>query len=431
MYFNHLINGKEIRAATFAQQMFFSSMPEPENKIYLPKITPDDAGLAVNAVKTALIPPLEERLALGQQLQDYAPSSEALHIASASIGMPRSWVRQSITDGKKMVRKLLSYDSPTSKKTTFVGVSPNDPREIFFFLGHVLLAGSPLILKLSSREPAIGYEVVKFLQERGLPPGLVNVIYGNSSDPAQAELVRQIAKQTDIPIVMGDAALVPNQISFYAEHSRGLVLDAERVLPHLLASVQSPLSCLAEHNYIVVGQDQFEKVVQGLISAYKSLIPGDLDQEATTLGRIDSPTITQLRSMLEMGFLFDSAHLLYSREGAVSRDFSGDISRGLVVQHFSEDYGTGSNPLLTSPLPGYITAIRQVKDIKSAVMDLNAACSHLRGNKSMALGVYGELPKEWHEKMSELAHDVHFNESPLYVKGMRHQGINLNEVLTK
>ena len=49
----------------------------------------------------------------------------------------------------------------------------------------------------------------------------------------------------------------------------------------------------------------------------------------------------------------------------------------------------------------------------------------------MGLGVYGPIEKHALGKLSQIAFDISINKSPFYVTGKTHQGIDLNERLTK
>lgn len=384
----------------------------------------------MKSTETAPVLSQHERLNLLEALVGYVPSLDALAHASIMTGMPLSWIEQSVADGKELACSIASLGMPSSSspaKRTFVGITPNDPREYFFFFAHFLRAGTPSIVKLSSREPALGHDLALHLHHSGLPTGFLNIIYADTSSHTESHLLKLIAEAVDLPIVMGSTKVTDRQLSFNAEHSRGVVLDADYALPHLRASVLSPLSCLAEHNYIVVGHEHFERIIEHLGKLYAGLCKGDLLNRATTQGKIEEPVLRGIAQLLELGTAVDSMHV------HPPFPYSPGSDAGLVVEHFREDPTVGPNPFMTSPLPAYVTGVRMVRSIDEACADLSLAFADIEkknGARSMAIGIYGPDTNELVHRIAPFAYDISVNKSPILINGNIHQGIKFGEYLS-
>src|SRR3989344_6239946 len=428
----HFIRGQEEGEQLFTVHGPFEEYPYT---LSLARFTGSHFDFLRQTLLKAYAPALEERRRLLYSLAAFKPSTQCLHSICYLLGMPISWVRESIEQGKKIALAIASHASLDSSKKVAISISPNDPREIFYFVAHCLLAGTPTVIKLSSREPMLGAEVARYLHQQKLPPGLLNMIYADSSNREESMYVQSLMEWVDIPIVIGSARLSSKQISFCAEHSRGLVLSAEQALPHLKASITSPLSCLAERNYIVVGEHNYAQVLQELVHLYSSLKPGNLLDPQTTMGVIQQEALEEASTILKLGEMVDTIKIIHPSSVPIN---STMIAQGLIVEHYSEDHVTGSNPFLVSSLPLYITGIRLVASVSEALRDLEMARHHIEQSynipKSMALSIYGSEPSlykvEEYLRLHNLAFDVHHNKSPVQVDGFVHQGIKLNEVLT-
>jgi hypothetical protein len=378
---------------------------------------------------------LESRREIVQKLAWYEPSEDILNGLCIATNMPKSLVLEKINSGKKIALNISSLDPKDSNKTAFTGISPNDPREYFYFLSHFIMTGTRCTIKSSSREPYLGLDLVRYLYKEGLPSGMVNLIFADSTHSEQSKNVKESLLGSDVPIVMGDANLVESQISFYAEHSRSLILDADLAIKHLEHSILWPNSCLAEHNLIVVGKENYEKIISFLVSTYEKFKLGNLLDESTTLGEIDSASVEKLTDSLQVAELFDTVKILYPQKSKGELINLEDVKRGIVLEHFSEDKSCGVNPLFASPLPLYITCLRYCESFDNAVSELkkgqNAIKEKTGHQKCMALSIYGEINLNQKTELQSLAFDLHLNKSPMLVDGFVHQSILLHEVLTK
>ena len=432
MELHHFIHGQEEGEQLFTVIGPFAEYPFT---LHLACFNGSHFDFLRQTLTKAYAPPLEERRRWIYSLAGFEPSAQCLQSICYLLGMPITWVRESIEQGKKIALTIASYPSKDSHKKVAISISPNDPREIFYFVAHTLLAGTPTVIKLSSREPMLGAELIRYLHQQKLPPGLLNLIYADSSSPEESMYVQSLMEWVDLPIVMGSAVLSSKQISFCAEHSRGLVLNAEQALPHLKASITSPLSCLAERNYLVVGEQNYYQLLDALVELYSNLKPGHLLDPETTMGIIQQEALEEATTILKLGQMVDTIKVIYPY--SITLDAS-TVAKGLVVEHYSEDHATGSNPLLVSSLPLYITGIRLVGTIQEALRDLEVARHHIEQTynipKSMALSIYGSEPSlykvEEYLRLQNIAFDIHHNKSPVQVDGFIHQGIKLNEVLT-
>ena len=268
----------------------------------------------------------------------------------------------------------------------------------------------------------------------GLAPGLINAIHGNTADKKEQEIFSRIIKSLDTLIVMGDAYIRNDQISFCAEHSRGLVLDSSAASPHLKKSIVAPGSCLAEHNYLVVGRENYIQIVKELGEIYARLRGGDIMDIKTTRGLIDDDVLSQVAEIVSMGRASDIIKVLYPRDTEKRKIDNRFMEGGAIVEHYSEDPEVGVNPMMDTKLPLYLTGVRYVPTIKDALRDLYAAQRSIglknHGEKSMALSIYKNKNYLKTEELENIAYDIHINESPSDVTGIVHQGIRLNDILT-
>ena len=268
---------------------------------------------------------------------------------------------------------------------------------------------------------------MRHLHHSGLPPGILNVVYADTSSGTESHLLKSIAEAVDLPVVMGSTRITDRQLSFNAEHSRGVVLDSDAAIPHLHASVVSPLSCLAEHNYIVVGEENFARFVEHLELLYSSLRTGNLLDRRTTQGKTEESVLRGITQLIELGMVVDSMRVLYPR----SYSPAGDSA--LVVEHFREDPAIGPNPFMTSALPAYVTGVRMVRSIDEACADFSLACAEIEkknGARSMALGIYGHDAGALVSRFTPFAYDISVNRSPVIIRGDIHQGINFLEQIS-
>ncbi len=435
MELQHIINGEYMNGLSFQVQSPFA------NVIYtikLPRLKEKEITYARTSIRKADIPSLGERRELLHALAGYQPSQQTLQAICLMTGAPISIVQERINEGRSLVRMFAEREDVSesvNRKTMFVAIPSNDPREAFYFTGHALLAGTPTILKPSKREPVLGTDLVSHLLKSGLPPGYFNVLYGDSSEREDANLIRELVNDIDIPIVMGDAKISNRQLTFNADHSRGLVLESTMLGDHPSYSIEAPLSCLAEHNYLVVGKENFERVKENIIARYQTLRSGDLLDQKTRRGLIEDSTLNQGAALLNEGRANDTMKVLYPSHLQNGRIDAETIKNGLVIEHYSEDPGVGVNLCMDTVLPFYITALRRVDSLEQAITDLERAKSSIekktKGERSMALAVYGNSDPDVLSRLESIAFDIHENESPMFVNGWRHQGINLQEVLTK
>lgn len=435
MGLKHIINGEYVNRLSFEVQSPFANV---SYRMKLPRLQEKEADYALHAVHTAKVPCLEERRNVVCSLANYQPSQETLEAMCFMTGAPISIVRERISEGKELVARLAQREDiyqGNNQKKVFVAIPSNDPREVFYFTAHAILAGTPTILKPSKKEPVLAKEIVSYLLGKGIPRGYLNVMYGDSQEKEDAEILRKVVQNIDLPIVMGDAKISEKQITFNADHSRGLILDATYALAHLSKSVEAPLSCLAEHNYVIVGERNFDLTVQRLKEIYSSMKEGDLLNRNTRRGLIEESTLEQAAALLSEGRANDSLKILYPlglQEGKINPE---TIKQGVIVEHFSEDSNVGVNPLMDTVLPFYITCVRKVDSVNQALADLERAKISIQRKynveKSMAMAIYDTEERDTRSNIESLAFDVHRNESPMYVDGWRHQGINLHEVLTR
>ncbi|MSR86002.1 aldehyde dehydrogenase family protein [Candidatus Woesearchaeota archaeon] len=428
MVISHRINGKDVISKTFQLENPF----DPNCSIKLPRYTEGDRT-GVFACSARYLSS-RTRKDLLNRLARFVPSGEAIELASTFTGMPIAIIRERITEGRALAKSftgLVSRGTPAGK-TFFAAIPSNDAREPYFFVANALVSNAQGILKPSRREPAITLEMVRYLEEWGLPSGYLNVVHGDSSNPEDRALLKRTRSSRDISILMGNARFEQGgEVVYSADHTRAIIIDPEKAIPHLRTSVENPLSCLAEHNFMVVGKGVYDTVVDSLTGIYQNLKDGPPSILETRKGRIEAETLVQLATILNQGIVHDTMRVHYPyhlRERTLS---SEDIAGGMIVQHFSNDPKAPPNPLLTTSLPAYVTGVRCVDSLEQAIQDLEEARWRLPTKRSMAVAVYGDLPPEFGTRVKDLAYEVHHNKSPSSGRGIVHQGIDLREVLRR
>lgn len=412
----NIIGGKETAGRTFD-----SASPFADLTLQVARYGEKDAQAVREGLASVAGTSKERRAELLRALADYKAPEALLEEIALMTGVPIALVSERIDEGKDLARSFGDRVEETQGKSMCVAIPSNDSRESFYFIGHVLVSGSPAVMKPSRREPGLTTDIVRYLLGHGLDGNSMHVIHGDTTDTDDLNYLAQTRKGCDVSIVMGATDINGGTIHFDGDYSRALVLDAEQALGHMKATVESPLSCLAEHNYIVVGEEQYAKVVEGLERAYREMQGGDLLNRNTRRGKIEGSVLEQARAMLQQGVMFDC--LKYRYGSATSLDC------GVVVEHYSEDDQVGSNPLMTSPLPLYLTGVRCVDSLEAALGDLERARNKI--GRCMALAVYGDLPKVYRARVEALAYETHYNKSPSKARGIVHQGIDLRERLRR
>jgi acyl-CoA reductase-like NAD-dependent aldehyde dehydrogenase len=433
----HIVDGEEVNG----EALFFrAESPFFNYRIQLSRLLEEHVEAALDAARSAIVQPIQERKRLLRTLADFEPSDVLLESMVKMLGKPIALIKEEIERGKQLAVGLADLevkeqDSLASRRPIIgnriasAAIPHGTAEEAFYFYAHFLLAGTPAITKLSAESPLLGREIDQFLISRGLSQNYFGVIYAQSSNPRDSELFREMMQKTDVPIVMGMAYLSPNQISFNADYSRGLVLDADAAIPLLAYSVLNPRLCMTDHNLIVVGKQNYDKIVVALRNLYANLREGDLMDPRTQLGLTDRQTLEEIASMIEIGRFTDTMSVLYPDKEFVTPE---DVATGVVVEHYSEDPAVGANPMMSTVLPAYITGVRYVETFEDAIRDLRTGRNAImeQCGKSMALGVYGDVTAEQLEPLYGIAHDLSVNKSPVFTDGVAHQGIKLHEVLT-
>lgn len=424
MSLRNIIGGLESKGQTFEV-----GSPYPEFSHFtleLPKFSEED----LVRIGEGRVPDAKTRLDMLETLSQYSPNDRTIKQVSMMTGMPVSWVQNNIEQGIQMARNLLGLvsepiDAPG--RSTWVSIPPNDPREIFYFLSHIILAGSPAVVKLSAREPALGNDIFQYLREQTPITDFVDLVFGDTT--TDTEYLVGAMEKTDVPILMGSTDLsLPGQITFDADLSRALVLDGEMALPHLEHSLRYPGSCLAERVIYVVGKSNFDFLENELKIKYQSLRKGDILHYLTEVGLISDTTT--LESMINSRIALGTARVLQPSLKKITRRA---LETGTIVRTYPAADETKPSLLTCTPLPQvYLTMIRMVDSIRDAMVAMYRANTQIepRYGKPMALAIYGEQAKDVAHNFESLAHDTKINQSPVEeVDGVMHQGVKLQNKL--
>lgn len=439
MELGHIIGGKRVRA----RDSNFEVVSPFENRGYsvefdLPRFPGVIRRMLNQAMDNSEIPSVETRSDILDALTCYGASESVLQAYAAMTGKPVSWVANRLQDGLEMVERLKTTQDMNGRgKTSFVSLPPNDPMEPLFFLAHAVLAGSPTTIKVSSREPLLTYDIITQTLRRTPDIGkFIHVIYGDT-ERESPELLNAM-ERVQCPILMGATDLrLEHKIEFHADRSRALVLDVEAAIPYLRDSIMAPDSCLAARNYIVVGEEQYERLAAAIRAEYAGLVHGNILEEETTGSLFEREVMRDAKDRVNMGRMWGNTQLIYPDSGKLGIE---DFERGVILKLNTGAFNVKPNPFFWRPVPeAYVTAITVFETVDAAIEGLRKAQMAMmadtdgRYTKHMAGSVFAREDQlnggKIEKRFGGLVYHLHVNQSPMYVEGAEHQGIVMQREL--
>ena len=430
MRLTHIIGGERIDRDSFVVQGPFDDYPQ---KYELTSFTEADLGLVKRRLQQKDVPSLDRRLEMVSALSDYEPSQDELTQISSLRGVPVSNLQQEAREGQRIVTRIANSINPQDYEqmglTSVVAIPHNNIGEVLYFTAWMILAGSPSVIKASSREPLTAHSVFEHLAERGQLPGFMDLVYLDTSHSKQSARFRELMETSRVPIVMGDQGIVDHQMTFDAARSRSLILpgtDLKTLEENLIYSLTQRDSCLAEKNLIVVGRELYEQVVDLVTSMYKKLTRGNLHDPETTLGITPEDIVRDTREMLAQGRSFDALHVP-GLEGNITEEHIRD---GVVYTY--NEQGVPHYALWGQMPEAYVTGIHLVESEAKAIKLLTATQKSMISEgldpKVMALSVYGNVGAGTLVRLENYTHDIH-SKTPARDVGVNHQGRNLGSYL--
>jgi succinate-semialdehyde dehydrogenase/glutarate-semialdehyde dehydrogenase len=168
-------------------------------------------------------------------------------------------------------------------------------------IGGALAAGCPLILKAAEETPATALALVQALHDAGLPPGVLNLVFG---DPAQVSsrliaspVVRKVSFTGSVGIGKHLARLCVDDLKRttleLGGHAPVVVcddVDAEATAVTLAASKYRNAGqvCISPTRFYV-HQDVFDRFTDRFVAAAQALVLGDGSQDGVTMGPLANP----------------------------------------------------------------------------------------------------------------------------------------------
>lgn len=402
-------------------------------RVELPRLTAGDARRVLTAARGVRVPSLGERHALLTELARWWPGDAALEGAALITGMPVSWLMQRIQEGRGLAERFAYRQSADSVATVYAGLPPDDPCEILHVISHALLAGAPLVLKASRREPFLAADAVRWMHAMDLPPGMLQLIYADEDSRAESLLLRDLVDAIDLALGTEDSRRRPGHRQSAGGSSCAVVLDASAALAHLSRAVAAPRNSRSERNFLCVGASNAERISAALTETYASLRPGDLLDRRTTLGQCDETAVHEVAASLGAAVAAGTMRPRPRMDPGRALHPAESLRRGLVVEHGEEPPGVDPWPIMTADWPVYVSGVRRVATVEEAERAI-ARASAWMASRRRAVSIYGAglgRGASLAGSLGRFAEEVHVDRSPLGVDGWLHDGMDLNAILVR
>ncbi|MDH3693996.1 MAG: NAD-dependent succinate-semialdehyde dehydrogenase [Gammaproteobacteria bacterium] len=200
-------------------------------------------------------------------------------------------------------------------------------------LAPALAAGCSVILKAAEETPASAIELVRALQDAGLPNGVVNLIFGVPSEVSgymlQRKEIRKLSFTGSVPVgklLAGQAAMGLKRCTLeLGGHAPAIVFDD--------ADVQNAVNLIAGFKYRNAGQVCIapsrvyvhEKIVDdftnGFVEFANNLVVGDGRDDATQMGPMANSRRIEAMQSLTDDALAKGARLLTGGAGKQDKGF--------------------------------------------------------------------------------------------------------------
>ena len=426
----------------------------------------------------------DERCAiLARAAELYAVDDDEMHHIAQMTGMPIKYVRERVNFGKSILssipamlrlryghkfdtitRELLKNGSDVLRVTGYethraadgiiaAFVPPNDPAEIPFLFGHIVMYGGVAIIKPSATEPYFSMKIAKLLTDAGYPAGALSVIHWDTSDATRNSVRAELVKCSSHRIIMGgkktadmllkvtddDGNFVEEHYStgrnciFSSGNSKAIVAegcDVELVAELLVkGAYEWTRDCVTTKTAFVVGEQKHR-----LIHAVKKL----LEEKSSRMGSI-------LDEHTEIGSVEDAQRVVQTITGLIDFKYAtlhfGTLEcRGNSYTPFLLETSQLHSPLLQQELP-YTLTIVPVATFDDAIAAVNIASQNLDDGMSMAVSVfsphltlddfYRAMPESTKKLLTMKCHMLMYNKpSTMLNVYLRHQDMLLTEFLT-
>jgi succinate-semialdehyde dehydrogenase/glutarate-semialdehyde dehydrogenase len=163
-------------------------------------------------------------------------------------------------------------------------------------IGGALAAGCSLILKAAEETPGTALELVRALHDAGLPPGVLNLVFGNPAQVSSRLIASPISRKVSFTGSVQIGKLLARQA---AEGMKRVTLELGGHAPVLVFADTDPVAVartLAASKYrnagqvcisptrFYVQQDAFEPFAETFVAAARAVALGDGTVKGTTMG---------------------------------------------------------------------------------------------------------------------------------------------------
>ena len=435
---------------------------------------------AAHARKKVMLLSFEERAAiLKRAAEAYVVTDEELDHVVKMTGMPRMYVKQRADFGKIILQllpqmigsryghkfgtitkeilrngngiyRLTGYESHRSVDGVIAAfVPPNDPAEVPFLLGHMVMYGGAAIIKPSASEPYFAVKIAELLTNAGYPAGALNVIHWDTRDSTRTHVSQELIRCSTHRIIMGgkqtadmllkvvndEGLCIEEHYStgknciFSSGNSKAIVCpgsDVEETARMLVeGAYEWTRDCVTTKSVFVVGEEMKVNLIHAIQRRLKDKKVGDPLDPATEIGyNEDHEKIIQtIKGLVE--FKYATLHF---------GEFTG-------ITPFLIETNSIHSPLLQQEF-SYTLTIVPVQTVEEAVEKINEASATLDDKMSMAVSVFSphKTMEEMHhaapEQMNKLltlrCHLLMYNKPSIMLNVfLRHQDMLLTEFLTQ
>jgi hypothetical protein len=360
------------------------------------------------------------------------PSEEQLSTWSAFYGVSTHLLTMFLDEAKEIALNIADADCGVSEESsggaTLVLFPPNDPRNVAYFIPCIILAGSGLIGKASSREPSIVSWAAECAIEAGYPKDALTVI--SHMDGDILDFVNHAHRECHTTVYMGGL-----------ENGKRLFGDDARTVFY----------CAANTNALICSKDFVEEAINDLlpmfywprdcVSVKNIFMPATAIASATELlrdsigslgGNVsprfdDSPLYAcgepdDFKEFINAVVTFECSGA--GKVVASNGEFGKHESTPIVVQ-YRYDEGNYHPLMVNGPSQRYVGLCPVEAEGPDLIEWVRGFYRDNTVDRPMASAVY--CTDEEARGTSDLAYEVHIRHNPIKMgyKSVWHQGIDL------
>lgn len=430
--------------------------------------------------KVALLSFDERAEILRKAAEMYSVNDDELDHLVKMTGMPRKYVKERADFGKFILQalpqmigtryghkfgtitkeilrngngmyRLTGYESHRSVDGLIAAfVPPNDPAEVPFLLGHMVMYGGTAIIKPSASEPYFSLKVAELLTKAGYPEGALNVIHWDTRDASRTSVSQELIRSSTHRIIMGgkstadmllkvvndDGVCIEEHYStgknciFSSGHSKAIVCpssDIEKAADMLVQGAYEWTRDCVTTKSVFVCENQKVQLTDAIKKRLQQKVVGDPLDNATDIGFVDDAhkMIDTIRGLVD--FKYAVLHF-------------GEIDEKRNTPFLLETKHVHS-PLLQHEFP-YTLTIVPVQSVEEAVDKINETSFVLEDKMTMAVSVFShhatmeDMNKHQPALVSKLltlrCHLLMYNKPSIMLNVfLRHQDMLLTEFLTQ